>query len=65
VIRWIEGGNLELRELSPVGNYALGMRWGDGHEAGIYSFRYLRRVGDLLAAHGPDGLKALGELPPA
>jgi len=27
--------------LSPVGRYALGVRWGDGHES-IFSFVYLR-----------------------
>jgi DUF971 family protein len=30
-----------------VGGYALQPRWGDGHNTGIYSFQYLRR----LAAH--------------
>ncbi|HVF88145.1 MAG TPA: DUF971 domain-containing protein [Pyrinomonadaceae bacterium] len=25
-----------------VGRYALNFRWSDGHETGIYSFRYLR-----------------------
>jgi len=42
VIQFQEGGNLELRELEQVGNYALGLGWGDSHNTGIYSFRYLR-----------------------
>lgn len=29
--------------LSPVGRYALGVRWGDSHES-IFSFTYLRAV---------------------
>jgi DUF971 family protein len=29
-----------------VGGYALQLRWGDGHGAGIYSFTYLRRLGE-------------------
>ena len=28
-----------------VGGYALQPRWGDGHNTGIYSFTYLRRLG--------------------
>ena len=26
----------------PVGNYALGLSWADGHNTGIYTFEYLR-----------------------
>ncbi len=62
-IRFLEPPNLELRNLGQVGNYALALTWGDGHDAGIYSFRFLRRLGDLLEAHGAEGLEALGELP--
>ncbi len=28
-----------------VGGYALRPRWADGHDTGIYSFTYLRRLG--------------------
>jgi DUF971 family protein len=28
-----------------VGGYAVQPRWGDGHDTGIYSFAYLRRLG--------------------
>jgi DUF971 family protein len=35
---------LEIRDLSLVGRYALNFRWSDGHETGIYSFRYLREL---------------------
>jgi len=28
----------------PVGNYALGIAWGDGHKTGIYTFDYLRSI---------------------
>ncbi|MDQ2833237.1 MAG: DUF971 domain-containing protein [Acidobacteriota bacterium] len=31
-------------EVSPVGKYALKFKWSDGHESGIYSWEYLRRV---------------------
>jgi DUF971 family protein len=62
-IRFVPGGDLELKELEQVGNYALGLSWADGHSSGIYSFRYLHALGGLLASEGPEGLKALGELP--
>ncbi|MCU1322323.1 MAG: hypothetical protein JWM43_1972 [Acidobacteriaceae bacterium] len=31
-------------EVTPVGKYAVKFKWNDGHEAGIYSWEYLRRV---------------------
>jgi DUF971 family protein len=31
-------------EVTPVGKYAIKFKWNDGHEAGIYSWEYLRRV---------------------
>lgn len=41
-IAYVAGGNDELREIEPVGSYALTLVWGDQHATGIYSFRYLR-----------------------
>src|SRR5213075_456700 len=42
-----------------VGGYALQPRWADGHSTGIYSFTYLRRLGQpsgcSLASHELDG----------
>jgi DUF971 family protein len=64
-IRFQEGGNQELREIERVGNYALSFTWGDSHSSGIYTFRYLRTLGELLEAQGADAVKALGELPRA
>jgi DUF971 family protein len=43
-IRYREGGNLELRDVATVGNYAIALTWGDGHSSGIYDFRYLRHL---------------------
>lgn len=31
-------------EVTPVGNYAIRFKWNDGHQSGIYSWEYLRRV---------------------
>jgi len=41
-VKYRSGGNLELRGISQVGNYAVSLEWGDGHSSGIYNFRYLR-----------------------
>ncbi len=42
--RFRPGGDLELRDLGQVGNYALRFTWGDGHESGIYTYRYVRAL---------------------
>ena len=39
-----------VEDVTPVGNYAICIAWGDGHDTGIYTFASLR--GDL---HRPDG----------
>jgi DUF971 family protein len=33
-----------LASINTVGNYALSFAWADGHDAGIYSYRYLREI---------------------
>jgi DUF971 family protein len=35
--------------ITPIGNYAIGIKWGDGHDSGIYSWEYLRRRCGCLA----------------
>ncbi|MEW6511909.1 MAG: DUF971 domain-containing protein [Bacteroidota bacterium] len=35
-------GRYELISATPVGNYALQFRWGDGHGEGIYTWELLR-----------------------
>lgn len=48
--------SFELRELAPVGNYALQLTWADRHDTGLYTFRFLRflceheSLGDIDAA---------------
>lgn len=43
-IEFVEGGDLELFDVVEVGNYALRLVWGDGHQTGIYSFEFLRSL---------------------
>ena len=38
--------------VEPVGRYALKFKWADGHESGIYSWEFLRRLDE-----NPAGLK--------
>lgn len=34
----------EMKRVDPVGTYAMRFTWGDGHNSGIYSYRYLRGI---------------------
>ena len=43
------GQSFELRGWELVGGYAIRPQWVDGHQTGIYSFQYLRRLGESVA----------------
>ena len=48
----------QLDDIKPVGGYAVALKWFDGHESGIYSYRYLRslcRCAECVAAGGAPG----------
>ncbi len=57
-IAYRPGGNLELMEISRVGNYAIGLKWADAHDSGIYSFDYLQQLGKRLESEGAEALLA-------
>src|SRR4051812_26481927 len=42
--------SFELKGFSFVGGYALQPTWADGHNTGIYSFQYLRRLAESLSS---------------
>ena len=42
VVKTTHDGPITATGAELVGNYALRITWADGHDAGIYSFRYLR-----------------------
>jgi len=47
LLRVIESSREEevrLEKIWPVGNYAIGVQWGDGHKTGIYTFKYLHEL---------------------
>ncbi|MGE0784505.1 MAG: gamma-butyrobetaine hydroxylase-like domain-containing protein [Sandaracinaceae bacterium] len=53
-VRWVEGApaaDLTLDAIEPVGNYALTLRWGDGHATGIYTFRFLKALAEVGELH--------------
>jgi DUF971 family protein len=52
-IQFVPGGNLELRDLEQVGNYALRFTWGDQHDTGLYTFHYLRALDGATRERGP------------
>jgi DUF971 family protein len=35
---------LKMLEVKPVGNYAIQIKWSDGHQSGIYSWEHLRSI---------------------
>ena len=37
---------MQVRELRPVGNYALSLTFGDGHQTGIFNWAFLRKVSE-------------------
>jgi len=38
-------GEITVKHAELVGNYAMKIEWSDGHDSGIYSFQYLREIG--------------------
>jgi DUF971 family protein len=42
--------NYNLASVGYIGNYAVQPRWGDGHDAGLFSWNYLRELAGLLPA---------------
>jgi DUF971 family protein len=35
---------LKIEDIEPVGNYALRIKWNDGHSTGIYSYEHFRNI---------------------
>ena len=51
--------NVSIREIEPVGNYAIKLCFDDGHNTGIYSWSYLYDMGKNRDHYWQDYLKAL------
>lgn len=41
-----------IRNITPVGNYAITIEWEDGHAYGIYNWRYLRLLWEGIQERG-------------
>lgn len=52
-LQFVPGGDLDIRDIEQVGNYALKFTWGDRHDSGIYTFRYLRSLESATEATPP------------
>ena len=40
----LKAGEVQVKEVSPVGRYAINFVWSDGHDSGIYAFDFLRAM---------------------
>lgn len=55
--------NVAISTVEPVGHYAVRLVFDDGHETGLYTWSYLRELGDNMAANWQsylDRLQAAG-----
>jgi len=48
-------GPLRAESVEPVGHYALRIRFSDGHDTGIYTWRYLKELCDQHGKPAPRG----------
>jgi DUF971 family protein len=55
--RFLHVENPQLVSVGMTGNYALNLRWQDGHDTGIYTFEYLRNLSDEWASQNADTAK--------
>jgi DUF971 family protein len=51
------GAGLTALGAELVGNYALRVRFSDGHDTGIYSWQYLREIDPVVAGEGKLGTR--------
>jgi len=47
VLSAAEARPLMIDKMHPVGNYAYNIHFSDGHQAGIFTFEMLRRIGEM------------------
>lgn len=52
-IRFVTGGDLVLRDIEEVGQYALRLIWNDGHQTGIYTYVHLRALCEASERESP------------
>lgn len=45
---------VNVKEIEPVGHYAIRIRFDDGHDSGLFSWQYLRELADKEAENWED-----------
>jgi DUF971 family protein len=59
---WLGGKrDVNISSIDPVGNYAVVLRFNDGHETGIYTWSFLKELGEHYEARWARYLQALAE----
>ena len=53
--------DVEIKEIEPVGNYAVKLGFSDGHDTGLYSWEYLHELGEKQESSWKSYLKRLEE----
>ena len=53
--------NVQIESIEPVGNYAIKLIFDDGHNTGLYSWQYLRELGENMQSYWSKYLTALNE----
>lgn len=51
--------NVSIKDIEPIGHYAVKLIFDDGHETGLYAWSYLYELGENQEALWKDYLKAL------
>ena len=51
--------SVRIVRIDPIGNYALRLHFSDGHDSGLYSWHYLRELGEEFDAYWSAYLSAL------
>ena len=44
VLKATKEESLDIKQIWALGNYAIGMKWSDGHDTGIYTYSYLENL---------------------
>lgn len=53
--------NVNIRDIEPIGNYAVKLHFDDGHNTGLYSWDYLYELGSNQEKYWADYLNALNK----
>jgi DUF971 family protein len=59
---WVGGKrNVNISAIEPIGNYAVVLRFNDGHDTGIFTWSFLKELGEEYEARWAKYLQALEE----